>query len=52
MILTSLEDMKLYILAAKRLANDTGETSAFENILARNGYTVADIDAMDDVEIE
>ena len=47
-----LEDARLYALVAERLENDTGETISFEEILARDGLTIADIEAMEDIEIE
>ena len=47
-----LQEARLYALVADRLENDTGETSSFEDILAGDGLTLADIDAMEDVEIE
>ena len=51
-IMDEIEDARLYALVAERLGNDTGETISFEEILAKDGLTLADIDAMEDVEIE
>ena len=47
-----LQDARLYALVVDRLENDTGETFSFEDILANDDLTLADIDAMEDVEIE
>ena len=47
-----LDDQYLLALAEERLKNDTGVTYSFEEILADNGLTIADLEAMDDVEIE
>jgi PHD/YefM family antitoxin component YafN of YafNO toxin-antitoxin module len=47
-----IEDSKLYALAASRLENDIGATVSFERILAKDGLTLADIEKMEDVEIE
>jgi len=41
----------LLALAEERERNDTGITYTFEEVLARDGLTLADIDAMEDVEI-
>jgi hypothetical protein len=48
----SLEDRYLLALALERERNDTGVTYTSEEILAKHGLTIADIDAMEDVEIE
>jgi hypothetical protein len=48
----ALEDEYLLALAEERLRNGTGVTYTFEEILAKDGLTLADIQAMEDVEIE
>ena len=47
-----IENQYLISLAEERTRNDTGMTRSFEELLAKDGLTLADIDAMDDVEIE
>ena len=47
-----IDDQYLLALAEERLKNDNGVTYSFDEVLAENGLTRADIDAMDDVEIE
>ncbi len=47
-----IEDQYLLALAEERERNDTGETYTFEEVLAENGLTLADLDAIEDVEIE
>ena len=47
-----IEDQYLLTVAQERLKYDTGETYSFEELLAKDGLTIADIDAMEDVEIE
>jgi PHD/YefM family antitoxin component YafN of YafNO toxin-antitoxin module len=47
-----LEDHYLSALAEERMKNDTAPTIPFEEILAEDGLTIADLDAMEDVEIE
>ena len=47
-----LDDQYLLALAEERLKNDTGVTYSFEEILAKDGLTIADLEAMEDVEIE
>jgi len=47
-----VEDWFLLTLAEERMKNDTGETHSFEEILAKDGLTFADLEAMEDVEIE
>ena len=42
----------LYGLVAERLRNSTGVTYTFEEILAEDGMTLEDLDAMEDVELE
>jgi len=44
-----LEDQYLLALAEERERNDTGETHTFEEVLAEDGLTIADLEAMDDV---
>jgi len=48
----NVEDQALLAIAEARLKNGSGETISFEDILAKDGLTLADIDAMEDVEIE
>ena len=47
-----IEDQYLLALAEERLKNDTGVDISFEELLAEEGRTIADIEAMEDVEIE
>ncbi len=47
-----IEDQYLLALAEERIKNDTGETYTFEEVLAENGLTLADLDAIEDVEFE
>jgi PHD/YefM family antitoxin component YafN of YafNO toxin-antitoxin module len=47
-----LDDHYLLALAEERERNSTGVTYSFEEVLAERGLTTADIDAMEDVEIE
>ena len=51
-IMDMLDDQYLLAVAEERLKNDNGVTYSFEEILAKDGLTFADIDAMEDVEIE
>ena len=51
-MLDMIEDQYLLALAEERERNSTGVTYSFEEILAEDGLTIADIDAMEDVEIE
>jgi PHD/YefM family antitoxin component YafN of YafNO toxin-antitoxin module len=51
-IMEMLDDRYLLAVAEERLKNDNGVTYSFEEILADNGLTQEDIDAMEDVEIE
>lgn len=46
------EDEALLIVARARMENNAGEMSSFEDVLAKDGLTLADIDVMEDVEIE
>jgi len=47
-----IEDQYFLALAEERGRRDTGETYSFEEILAKDGLALEDIDAMEDVEIE
>jgi PHD/YefM family antitoxin component YafN of YafNO toxin-antitoxin module len=47
-----LDDQYLLNLAEERTRNDNAPTIPFEEILAEDGLTIADIEAMEDVEIE
>jgi len=47
-----IDDQYLLALADERERNSTGVTYSFEEVLAERGLTIADIDAMEDVEIE
>ena len=47
-----IDDQYLLSLAEERLKNDNGVTRSFEEILSKDGLTLADIEAMEDVEIE
>ena len=47
-----IDDQYLLALAEERERNSTGVTYSFEEVLAEDGLTLADIDAMEDVEIE
>jgi PHD/YefM family antitoxin component YafN of YafNO toxin-antitoxin module len=47
-----IDNQYLLALAEEREQNSTGVTYSFEEVLAERGLTVADIDAMEDVEIE
>ena len=51
-IMDMLDDQYLLAVAEERLKNDNGVTYSFDEILADNGLTREDIDAMEDVEIE
>jgi PHD/YefM family antitoxin component YafN of YafNO toxin-antitoxin module len=51
-IMDMLDDRYLLAVAEERLKNDKGVTYSSEEILADNGLTQEDIDAMEDVEIE
>ena len=42
----------LLSLAEERIRNDNAPTIPFEKILAEDGLTIADLEAMEDVEIE
>ena len=45
-------DEYLFNIAAKRKSNDSGKRISFEEHLAKRGLSVADIEAMEDVELE
>ena len=47
-----LDDHYLLTLAEERMRNDSAPTIPFEEILAEDGLTIADLEAMEDVEIE
>jgi len=47
-----IEDQALLAVAEERLQYSTGEERSFADILAEDGLTLADIEAMEDVEIE
>jgi chloramphenicol 3-O phosphotransferase len=49
-----IDCLNKYLLAVseERLKNDNGVTYSFEEILSKDGLTLADIEAMEDVEIE
>jgi len=47
-----IEDQYLLTVAEERLKYNIGVTYSFEEVLAKDGLTLADIDAMEDVEIE
>ena len=47
-----LEDEYLLALVHERKRNDTGKRISFEEILAKDGLTLEDLDKMEDVELE
>ena len=47
-----LEDYHLLLLAEERMKNNNEPTIPFEKILAEDGLTITDLEAMEDVEIE
>ena len=51
-MLDIIDDQYLLAVSEERLKNDNGETRSFEDILSKDGLTLADIEAMEDVEIE
>ena len=51
-MLDIIDDQYLLALAEERLKSDSGVTYSFEEILAKDGLTITDIDALEDVEIE
>jgi len=50
-MLDIIDDNYLLTLAEERLRNDKAQTRSFEEVLAKDGLTLADIEAMEDVEI-
>ena len=51
-IMDLLDDQYLMAIAEERIKNDNGVTHSFEEILAMDGLTLANIEAAEDVEIE
>ena len=47
-----IEDEALLTIAEARMKYNAGEAQSFEDVLAGDGLTIADIDAMEDVDIE
>ena len=47
-----IDDRYLLALAEERLKTDNGITQSFEQILAKDGLTFVDIEAMEDVALE
>jgi len=47
-----LEDLFLLNIAEERMSRDNGKRWTFDEVLAEDGLTTSDIDAMEDVEIE
>jgi len=47
-----IEDQALLAVAEARLEYNSGKVYSFEDVLAEDGLTLADLDAMEDVEIE
>ena len=47
-----IDDQYLLTLVEERERNNTGVTYSFDEVLAERGLTTADIDMMEDVEIE
>jgi len=47
-----IDDQYLLLVAEERERYGSGVTYTFEELLAKDGLTIADIDAMEDVEIE
>lgn len=50
-IIEAVEDLYLLRLSEDRIRRDDGIRWSFEDILAEDGLTIADIDAMEDVEL-
>ena len=48
----AIEDQYLMTVAEEREKHDAGKRYSFEEVLAEDGFTYADVDAMEDVEIE
>ncbi|MCL2707605.1 MAG: type II toxin-antitoxin system Phd/YefM family antitoxin [Defluviitaleaceae bacterium] len=51
-MLDIIDDQYLLALANERLKNDIGTAYSFDEILAKDGLSITDVDAMEDVEIE
>jgi len=51
-MMSIIDDYYLLTLAEERLKNDNTATLTFEEVIAKDGLTLADIEAMEDVEIE
>jgi len=51
-MLDIIDDHYLLAIAEERMNNDSGITHSFEEILAMDGLTPAEIDGAEDVEIE
>ena len=51
-IIDMIEDQALLAVAEARIEYNTGKDRSFEDVLANDELTLADIDAMEDVEIE
>ena len=47
-----IDDQYLIKLAEERLRTNNPSTHSFEEVLAKDGHTIMDIEAMEDVEIE
>ncbi|HCC37936.1 MAG TPA: prevent-host-death protein [Treponema sp.] len=47
-----IDDHYLLTMAEERLKNADSQTHSFEEVLAKDGLTLSDIEAMEDVEIE
>jgi len=47
-----IEDQALLAVAEARVEYKTGKERTFDELLAKDGLTFADVDAMEDVEIE
>jgi len=47
-----IDDHYLLVLAEDRLKNDNGLSHSFEEVLAKDGLTLTDIESMEDVDIE
>ena len=51
-MLDIIDDQYLLAVSEERLKNNNVVTRSFEEILSKDGLTLADIEAMEDVEIE
>jgi len=47
-----IEDQALLAVAESRMEYNSPDMRSFEEIIAKDGFTLADIDSMEDVEIE